>query len=86
MIYFVTNELGQAVHAGCYGFTTSLYEYVECDAEADVPGAAQAWCNRLGLQFTKVRGLSPAREQNRSQHCFPEQIIGPDGASSHKIV
>lgn len=86
MIFFATIKLAEEIHAGCLGFTTMIFEFVEAETQADVPGIVETWCRNKGLKFSRVPSVSNAREQDFGKYTFPDQIIRRDGTSSHWTV
>ncbi|MCL4682386.1 MAG: hypothetical protein KJZ92_14090 [Rhodocyclaceae bacterium] len=86
MIYFATIQLAEQIHAGCLGFTSMIFEYVEAKDPAAVPRIVETWCRRKGLKFDRVRSISVAHHQSREKYTFPEQIIRRDSTSSHRTV
>lgn len=86
MIFFATIKLAKEIHAGCLGFTSTIYEFVEAAAEADIPRIVETWCRNKGLQFERVRSVSVSHLQDPGKYTFPEQIIQRDGTSSHRTV
>lgn len=86
MIFFATIKLAEQVHAGCLGFTSILYEFVEAEAIADVPQIAETWCRNKNLKFSRVLSVSVSHQQDIGKYVNPEQIIQRDGKSSHRTV
>lgn len=80
MIYFVTVQLNEQVHAQALGFTNTIYQYCHADSPANAVRTSQAWCVGRGLQF-KSAAASESTQQDPARFTFVENIHGlPESA------
>ena len=86
MIYFATIKLAEQIHAGCLGFTTMIFAFVEAASETDIPQIIETWCHNKNLKFSRVISVSVSHPQDPGKYVFPEQIIQRDGTSSHRTI
>src|SRR5574337_1494239 len=76
MIYFVTVNLEQSVHAQALGFTKMLYMHGWGSSPQEAVDNVKSYLAAKQLTVRKDDGATLAKQQDVRRYSFPEQICG----------